>query len=337
MNRVADLAQRRTIEAGGVQLAQAATTPGRSIDDLTALAESLIAKAAPRRRSLELAELGSLINPALDDIEHRAKRKAGIPTGYTDLDRLIGGMQPKQMITVAGATGMGKSITLVDIARHVAIKQRLKVAFFSLEMRTKDIFDRILSAETGVLHTRIRDGLLDDNDWQRVTRQIGPMANAPLYLSDKSPMRVADMARICRKMQRTLGLDLVVIDHMHLVKPSNDRIVELPAVIANVSPDIKREIAMALDVPTLVAAQFNRNPSNRLSKIPELGDLKGSSAIEQDSDVVILAHREDYYDKDSPRCGEADFVVAKCRIGERGIVTVAAQLHLSRFVDMAIN
>jgi replicative DNA helicase len=336
MDRVAACAERRSWEAKGVQLVQAATSPGRDLEDLASLAESLILKAQPRRKTLEMTELGSLLNPAIDDIKTRRGRKVGIDTGFLDLDRMLGGLRRKELITIAGATGMGKSIAMVDIARHAAIKLRLNVAFFSFEMSKEEIFDRILAAEAGVPHHLIRTGNLEMEDWRRIHKHIGPMANAPLFLSDKAPMRVADVATACRQMQRGPGLDLVMVDHMHLMKPSDTRIIDLTQIIANVSPDLKRDLAMTLDVPVVAAAQLNRNPSGRPDKVPQLTDLKGSSAIEQDSNVVILIHRPDYYDKDSPRRGEADFVVAKNRNGVTDVVTVASQLHLSRFADMAM-
>lgn len=335
MRRVGDMAERRDWEAKGVQLVQAANAVGHNVTDLAALAESLVAKAQPRRRVLEMTELGSLVNPGLDDIEERSKRPAGITTGFADLDRLLGGLRRKQLVTIAGATGMGKTITLVDIARHISIKLRLKVAFFSLEMSKEEMFERVLSAESTVPHHLIRDGKLDENDWCRVFAKIGPMSNAPLFLSDRAPMRVRDIEQCCRQMLRGPGLDVVVVDHMHLVSPSDSRLIDQTAIVADVSRGLK-QLGMSLDVPVLAAAQLNRNPSSRPDKTPQLTDLKGSSSIEQDSNVVILVHRPDYYDPDSPRRGEADLVVAKNRNGSQGVVTVASQLHLSRFVDMAI-
>ncbi|MEV1315340.1 replicative DNA helicase [Micromonospora arborensis] len=336
VQRVTDCAQRRTIEATGVKLAQAATSPGRDVDDLADLARSLVEKAQPRKRKLEMTQLGSLINPGLDDIDARANRPPGISTGYTEVDAILGGLRPKQLVTVAGATGMGKSIALVDMARHIAIKSRLKVAFFTFEMSNNEVFDRILAAQSKVPHRLIRDGLLDQEDWRRINSKIGPMSNAPLFLTDKAPMRVADIRGHCMRQQDGPGLDVVFVDHMHLTYPSSPRIVDRTAIMADVSPALKL-LGMELDVPVVAAAQLNRGPSARLDKTPELTDLKGSSSIEQDSNVVILLHRPDYYDKDSPRRGEVDFVIAKNRNGETGTVTMAAQLHLSRFVDMSTD
>jgi replicative DNA helicase len=315
----------------------ASGSPGRDLADVAELAQRLAAKVATRRKRTEMTPLGSLINPAFDRIESRMNRKVGISTGFRDLDRLLGGLRRKQLITVAGATSMGKSLTLIDMARHIAVRERHTVAFFTLEMDNDEVFDRILAAESNVLHQHIRDGEMDDYDWAKVSKQIGPMANAPLFLSDVAPMNVAKIKRACEDLQQSHGsLDVVFVDHMHLVKPSSPRIVEERAILEDVANGLKSDLAMSLDLPVVAAAQLNRNTHARTDKTPQLSDLKGSSAIEQMSNVVVIVHRPEYYDADSPRVGEADFVVAKSRDGSKGVVTVAAQVHLSRFVDMSV-
>lgn len=335
-DRVLECAQRRDYQEGGVRLAQAAAS-GLDGDQLAQLAAQVQERAASRRqnRDRDLIDLGSLINPALDDIETRKGRPQGIRTGYTDLDRLFGGMRRKELILFAGATGMGKSIALVDVARRAAIGDRLVTALFSLEMDRGVVFDRILAAEAGVPHHRIRDGELDDNDWARVSANIGPMANAPLWVSDRAPLRIADIHACCRRLQRTVGLDLVIIDHLHLLLPSNDRITDATAQITDIANGAK-QMGMSLDVPVLAAAQFNRANATRLDKRPQMTDLRGAAAIEQAADKIVLIHRPEYYDPDTPRRGEVDLIAAKNRNGAQDVITVAAQLHFSRFLDMAI-
>lgn len=335
--RIADLADGRQVEANAIQVAQAVTTPGRDLADVAALAERLTAKVTDRRGNATMVPLGSLMNPALDRIEARKNRKAGIATGFHDLDKLIGGLRKKQLVTIAGTTSMGKSVTLIDIARNVAIKQGLTVAFFTLEMSNDEVFDRILAAQASVLHHHIRDGEMTEDDWVKATAQIGPMCNAPLFLSDQSPMNVPKIRAAAEAVRRTHGqLDLIIVDHMHLVKPSSSRIVEERAILEDVSNALKTELAMPMDVPVLAAAQLKRSDKVKADVPPELTDLKGSSSIEQMSNVVVIVHRPEFYDAESHRAGEADFVVAKNRDGARTTVTVASQLHFSRFADMAI-
>jgi replicative DNA helicase len=336
--RIGDLADTRAVEASALQVAREATKPGRDLAEVADLAQRLTAKIAKRRGATSMVPLGSLINPALDRIEERLNQKPGLDTGFVELDELLGGIRRKQLVTVAGATSMGKSITLIDFARRMCIQDKQVGAFFSLEMGNDEVFERILSAQSDVLHKRIRTGRMDDDDWKRATKQIGPMTDAPLLMSDKGGLNVAQIARACEEVIRTHGrLDVVFVDHMHLVKPSSPRIVERTAIIEDVAMDLKNSLAMELDVPVIAAAQLKRNDNVKADQPPQLSDLKGSSSIEQMSNVVILVHRPEYYDSESPRAGETDFVIAKNRDGEKGTVTVASQLHLSRFVDFAIN
>ncbi|WBB94231.1 DnaB-like helicase C-terminal domain-containing protein [Verrucosispora sp. WMMC514] len=335
-DRVLECAGRRDVQEDGVKLVQAASS-GVSTEKLAQIATELAEKVTARRRTRDrdLIDLGSLINPALDDISTRLHRPKGITTGYSDLDAVLGGMNRKELILFAGATAMGKSIALVDVGRHVAIRLGLTVALFSLEMDRGMVFDRVLSAESGVPHRLIRDGLPDSApEWGPIMAHIGPMANAPLYVSDRAPLRVADIDACCRRLKRSVALDLVIIDHMHLLLPSSDRITDATAKIADISTGCKR-LAMGLDVPVLAAAQFNRAPAARMDKTPQMSDLRGASNIEQDADKIVLLHRPDYYDPDSPRRGEVDLIVAKNRAGQTETVTVAGQLHLSRFRDLA--
>jgi replicative DNA helicase len=337
-SRVGDLADARAVEANALQVAREATKPGRDLAEVADLAQRLTAKVAKRRGVSSMVPLGSLINPGLDLIEERLKQKPGLDTGFRQLDELLGGIRRKQLVTVAGATSMGKSITLIDFARQMCIKDGQIGAFFSLEMGNDEVFERILSAQSEVLHKHIRTGKMDDSDWSKATKQIGPMTNAPLLLSDRGKLTVAQIVQSCQEVIRSHGrLDVVFVDHMHLVKPSSPRIVERTAIIENVAEDLKSNLAMDLDVPVIAAAQLKRNDGVKADQPPQLTDLKGSSSIEQMSNVAIIVHRPEYYDAESPRAGETDFVVAKNRDGEKGTVTVASQLHLSRFVDFSLN
>lgn len=335
INTVIEHAERRQFEAGGVKLAQAATMPGRSVEDLADLARQLLENAKPRRDDIDMTQLGSLINPCLDDIEQRPTRPPGITTGFTDLDELLGGLRKKQLITVAGSTSMGKSVFLTDVARHVAIELGLTVAFFSLEMSKEEMFERIVAAEAGVPLKHVRNGTLTEQEWAKISNKLGPMSNAPLFLADEAAMTVRQMKARSQRLAARHGLDLLIVDHMHLVDAGR-RIDDDVKRLGEISRSLKSDLAMDMDIPVIAAAQLNRNPTSRPDKRPQLADLKGSSSIEQDSNVVVLIHREDYYDKESPRAGEADFILAKHRDGEKDVVTVAAQLDKSRFVDMAI-
>lgn len=334
-DRVVDCATRRRREAAGVQLTQAATTPGYTGEKWAALAEELIQSVQPRRDDDNMVQLGALLNSGLEAIEHRKATPAGLLTGFADLDRLLGGLRKKQLITVAAPTGAGKSVFLVNLAQHLAIRQKLTVALFSLEMAAEELFERIISAEARVPYHAVRSGTLDDGDWKRVSNVLGPMATAPMFICDQSEITVRQIQNKSRILANRHGLDAVIVDHTQLVQPSR-RCNSEQEQISDVSRTLKL-MAGNLDVPVIAAAQMNRGPDMRADKHPQLSDLRGSGSIANDSNVVMFVHRPDYYDPESPRRGEADLVVRKNRGGPTDTITVASQLHLSRFVDMAMG
>lgn len=331
--RVVELANRRRLEATGIRITQAATTANYTAEQVAELAEDLLRQVQPRRDDDNVIQLGALLNSGLEAIERRTNAPVGPMTGFTDLDKLLGGLRKKQLITVAAPTGAGKSVLLTDIARHMAIRQGLTVGLFSLEMAKEELFERIISAEARVPHHAIRDGALDDRDWSRVSGVLGKLATAPLFICDQSEISVRQIGNKCRMLANRHGLDAVVVDYLQLVTPSK-RCANEQEQISDISRSLKL-MAGSLDVPVIAAAQMNRGPDARADKAPQLSDLRGSGSIANDSNIVIFVHRPDYYDKESPRSGEADLVVRKSRSGSQGTVTVASQLGLSRFVDMA--
>lgn len=334
-DRICELAIRRRLEVAGVRITQASQTAGLTTEQVAALAEDLIGKATPRRGDADMVQLGALLASGLDDIEHRNGHPTGLKTGFKDLDKRLNGLRPKQLVTIAAPTGSGKSVFLADIARHLAIRNKHTVAFFSLEMGRDEMFERIIAAEAGVRYDRIQRGGLDDNDWRKVSNVLGPMSIAPLFICDQPEITVRQMQAKAQHLSRQHGLDAVVVDYLQLVQPSRNYGNEQQE-ISDVSRALK-VMAGTLDVPVICAAQMNRGPDMRADKLPQLSDLRGSGAIANNSSVVVFVHRPDYYDPESTRRGEADLLVRKCRHGEPGTTVVAAQLDKSRFVDMAID
>lgn len=334
VDRLVEMSTRRRLQAAGIRITQAATSTGYTSEQVSALAEDLIQQVRPARSDDGMTQLGQLLSEGLELIEHRKADPEGLPTGFVDLDRLLGGLRRKELITVAAPTGAGKSVFLSDIARHLAIKHKHTVAWFSLEMAKGELFDRIISAQAGVPHHVIRSGDLDDGDWSRVSNVLGPMSTAPLFICDQSEITVRQIQNKCRSLASRHGLDAVIVDYIQLVEPSK-RCANEQEQITDVSRMLKT-MAGTLDVPVIGAAQMNRNADMRADKRPELSDLRGSGSIANNSNVVLMIHRPDYYDPESPRRGEADLCVRKARSAPKDVVTVAAQLDKSRFVDMAI-
>lgn len=334
VDRIVEMAARRKLETAGIRITQAATSPGHTAEQVAALAEGLLQQVQPRRDDDNMVQLGALLNAGLEAIEHRKDAPTGLLTGFSDLDRLLGGLRKKQLITVAAPTGAGKSVFLTNLAQNFALRQKCTVALFSLEMAKEELFERIISAEARVPYHVIRSGTLDDRDWNRVSTALGPMSTAPMFICDQSEITVRQIQNKCRILASRHGLDAVIVDYTQLVQPSK-RCSSEQEQISDVTRGLKL-MAGNLDVPVIAAAQMNRGPDMRADKAPQLADLRGSGSIANDSNIVLFVHRPDYYDSETPRAGEADLVVRKNRNGPTDTITVASQLHLSRFVDMAI-
>jgi replicative DNA helicase len=331
---------RRLIEAGTriVQLGYgSAAGSGRDTDDLVDMAQQAVYDITERRTSEDFAALAEMLQPTLDEIEAvgaQGGMMTGVPTGFTDLDRLLNGLHPGQLIIVAGRPGLGKSTASMDFARNAAIRMNSASAIFSLEMSKVEIVMRVLSAEAKVPLHVLRSGQLSDDDWTKLARCMGEISDAPLFVDDTPNMNLMEIRAKARRLKQKHDLKLIVVDYLQLMS-SPKRTESRQQEVAELSRGLKL-LAKEIEAPVIAVSQLNRGPEQRTDKRPQLSDLRESGSIEQDADVVILLHRDDYYDKESPRAGEADFIVAKHRNGPTDTVTVAAQLHLSRFVDMAI-
>ena len=258
---------------------------------------------------------------------------SGCPTGFTDLDRLTNGLHPGQLIVLAARPAIGKSTLGLDLARSASIRHGMASVIFSLEMARNEITMRLLSAEARVALHHMRSGTMSDDDWTRLARKMSEMAGAPLFIDDSPNMSMMEIRAKCRRLKQRHDLKLVVVDYLQLMT-SGRRVESRQQEVAEFSRSLKL-LAKELEVPVVAISQLNRGPEQRTDKRPMMSDLRESGSIEQDADVVVLLHREDAYERESPRAGEADLIVAKHRNGPTSTVTVAFQGHYSRFVDMA--
>jgi replicative DNA helicase len=225
------------------------------------------------------------------------------------------------------------STLALDFARAAAIRNSMSTVLFSLEMGRNEITMRLLSAEARVPLQTMRTGQMNDDDWARLARRMSEVADAPLFIDDSPNMSLMEIRAKCRRLKQRHDLRFVIVDYLQLMS-SPRRVENRQQEVSDMSRSLKL-LAKELDVPVVALSQLNRGPEQRTDKKPLLSDLRESGSIEQDSDVVILLHREDAYEKESPRAGEADLIVAKHRNGPTATVTVAFQGHYSRFVDMA--
>ena len=223
----------------------------------------------------------------------------------------------------------------MDICRSASIKNGLATVFFSLEMGRNEIIMRLLSAEAQVPLHHMRSGTMSDADWTRLASRMGIVSEAPLFIDDSPNMTLTEIRAKCRRLKQRHNLRMVVVDYLQLMT-SGKRVESRQQEVSEFSRSLKL-LAKELDVPVIAISQLNRGPEQRTDKRPMLSDLRESGSLEQDADMVILLHREDAYEKESPRAGEADFIIAKHRNGPTGTVGVAFQGHYSRFVDMAQN
>jgi replicative DNA helicase len=220
----------------------------------------------------------------------------------------------------------------LDFSRSASIKNGKASVIFSLEMSKHEITMRLLSAEARVSLQNMRTGRMTDDDWSRLARRMGEVANAPLFIDDSPNLTMMEIRAKARRLKQRQNLELIVVDYMQLMsspKKTESRQQE----VSEISRSMKL-LAKELDVPVVAISQLNRGPEARTDKKPQLSDLRESGSLEQDADMVILLYREDAFEKESPRAGEADFIVAKHRNGPTGTITVAFQGHYSRFIDM---
>ncbi|KEI45999.1 replicative DNA helicase [Saccharopolyspora rectivirgula] len=328
---------RRLVEAGTriVQLGYSGGE-GAEIDEVVDRAQAAIYDVTERSTSEDYASLEELLQPTMDEIDAIASRggeSQGVPTGFTDLDELTNGLHPGQMIIVAARPGVGKSTLGLDFARSAAIKHGLGAVIFSLEMGRTEIVMRMLSAEAKIRLSDMRGGRMSDEDWTRLARRMSEISEAPLFIDDSPNLTMMEIRAKARRLKQRHDIQLIVVDYMQLMT-SGKRVESRQQEVAEFSRNLKL-LAKELEVPVVAISQLNRGPEQRTDKKPQLADLRESGSLEQDADLVILIHRPDAFERDDPRMGEADLILAKHRAGPTGTVTVAHQLHYSRFVDMA--
>ncbi len=326
---------RRLVEAG-TRITQLAYAGEGDVDALVDRAQAAVYDVTDKRTSEDYLPLREIMPGTLEEIEAIASRggkMTGVPTGFHDLDARMNGMHPGQMIVVAARPGVGKSTIGLDFARTASIKHGLTSAIFSLEMSRQEITMRLLSAEATIGLNHLRGGTMSDADWSKLARHMGRVSEAPLFIDDSPNLTMMEIRAKCRRLKQRHDLRLVVIDYLQLMT-SGKKVESRQQEVSEFSRSIKL-LAKELDVPVVAISQLNRGPEQRTDKKPMISDLRESGSIEQDSDVVILLHREDMYERESPRAGEADIILAKHRNGPTDTITVAFQGHYSRFVDMA--
>ncbi len=333
---VSERAVLRRMVTAGTRIVQMGYAGEGDVYDLVDRAQAEVYDLTSGRTSEDYAPLAEIFEGTLNEIEAIAAHNGqmvGVPTGFADLDALTNGLHGGQLIIIAARPAIGKSTLGLDLARSASIKHGLTSVIFSLEMARNEIVMRLMSAEAQIPLGHMRAGTMSDADWQRMARRSGSIVEAPLFIDDSPNMSMMEIRAKCRRLKQKHDLRLVVVDYLQLMS-SGKRVESRQQEVAEFSRALKL-LAKELDVPVIAISQLNRGPEQRQDKKPMMSDLRESGSLEQDADMVILLNREDAYEKESPRAGEADFIVAKHRNGPTATITVAFQGHYSRFVDMA--
>ena len=330
---VADHAIMRRLVEAGTKIVQLGYSKEGDVDDLVNNAQSEVYAVTEHRTSEDYIQLSELLPQALDEIEaiNSGVKGEGIKSGFKDLDNLTNGFHPGNMIVLAARPAVGKSTLGLDIARAASIRDGNTSVIFSLEMSRSEITMRMLSAEARVPLNNIRSGNLTDDEWGRLAKRMGEISNAPLFIDDSPNLSLMEIRAKARRLKQRHDLKLIIIDYLQLMT-SGKRVENRQQEVSEFSRNLKL-LAKELDVPVIAISQLNRSPEQRADKKPMLSDLRESGSIEQDADVVILLHREAMFDREHPRAGEADLILAKQRNGPIGSSNVIFQGQYSRFVN----
>ncbi len=328
---------RQLVSAGGEIAAAATDSRGRAAHELVDEAE---------RRVFEIAERGSrgrsgfvavrdILPQAIDRLDTLHQNPGeirGVPTGFTLLDKKTAGLQPGDLVVIAGRPSMGKSTLAVNIAESAAIAKGVPAAIFTMEMSSEQLTLRMISSLGRVSASHLRTGNFTDEDWSRIQGAMAQLSGAPIYLDESPALTPTELRARARRLKRERGLGLVIVDYLQLMQvpgTKENRATE----ISEISRGLKA-LAKELQVPVIAISQLNRAVEQRTDKKPVMSDLRESGAIEQDADLILLIYREEVYDQNTTRRGVADIIIAKQRNGPIGEVQLTFLGEYTRFENL---
>lgn len=317
---------RELISVGGEIATSAASADGRDATDLIDEAERRVFEIAERgqRRGSGFVELRKILPGTIDRLDELYTSEGhitGTPTGFDDLDKMTAGLQPGDLVIVAGRPSMGKTSFAMNIAEHAAISGKKPVAIFSMEMSAEQLSFRMISSLGRVNQSHLRTGNFTDEDWHRINAAVTIMSESKIFIDDTPAMNPTEIRARCRRLAREHGLGLIVLDYIQLMQVAGNtenRATEL----SQISRSLKA-LAKELRVPVVALSQLNRSVEQRTDKRPVMSDLRESGAIEQDADLIAFIYRDEVYNKETMRKGIADIIIAKQRNGPIG------EIHLT--------
>ena len=326
---------RRLIDAG-TQIVKIAYDDGVETEDALDAAEQAIFAVTERRQTKDFVSIADVLDKFFDQINYMDQHRGemvGVPTGFSDLDQLTGGFQRSDLIILAARPSVGKSAFALGLAYGAAVTHGKTVGIFTLEMSAEQMVTRLLSTETGVDTHRLRMGQINDNEWDRMSRAFGRLAEANIFIDDTAGASIMDVRSKARRLQAEHGLDMLVIDYLQLMsgRRSDNRVQE----ISEISRGLKG-LARELNVPVIALSQLSRAVETRADHRPMLSDLRESGSIEQDADIVMFIFREELYEQDSEKKGIVEIIVAKHRNGPVGSVHLRFFNQTARFADLEL-
>ena len=329
----ADAIRRRMLTAAN-QIATLAYDERDSVENIIEESEKAIFNVSERRLRHDVQPIRQVMSEAYDRIDELAKRPGditGVPTGFLDLDRKLMGLQPSDLLIIAGRPGQGKSGFLLSVAKNAALLHKKHVAVFSLEMSNEQVALRLISQQTGIDSQHLRTGKLDENEMGLFVHSIEVLGDTQIYLDDTPAITPLALRTKCRRLHMEYGLDLIIVDYIQLMS-SDTRTENRVQEVSYISRNLK-VLARELNVPVLAAAQLSRAVEQRTDKRPVLSDLRESGSIEQDADIVMFIYRPDQYEKDTVKQNVAEIIVSKHRNGPTGSVELVFMSNLAKFVD----
>ena len=336
---------RRLVEVGS-EIADSAFNPqGRDASQLLDAAEARVFQIAESSKNgkQSFRDMGQLVAEVVERIDHLYNRDnpddvTGVTTGFADLDRMTSGLQPGDLIIVAGRPSMGKTAFSVNIAENVALSTGTAVAIFSMEMGGAQLVMRMVGSVGRLDQHKIKTGRLQDDDWQKLTYAVGRLADAPIHIDESPGLTALEVRARARRLARQYNdkLGLIVIDYLQLMSgSSNAKDANRATELGEISRSLK-SLAKELKVPIIALSQLSRTVEHRPDKRPMMSDLRESGAIEQDADLILFMYRDEYYHPDSPDKGLAEVIIGKHRNGPTGRVRLAFLGHYSRFENAAL-
>lgn len=310
--------------------------PDNPVDVILNEAEKSILKVAQRTNVSGFQSIKDVVFTTFSKIETLFNQRGditGVPTGFTDLDRMTAGFQPNDLIIVAARPSVGKTAFALNIAQNVATKTDENVAIFSLEMGADQLVMRMLCAEGNINAQALRTGNLEQEDWNKLTMAASSLAGTGIYIDDTPGIRVNDIRAKCRRLKQEHGLGMILIDYMQLIQGNGKSGENRQQEVSEISRSLKG-LARELKVPLIALSQLSRSVESRQDKRPMMSDIRESGSIEQDADIVAFLYRDDYYDKESENKNIIEIIIAKQRNGPVGTVSLAFVKEYNKFVNL---